>query len=855
MAKATKTKNNTKPVRDLTYWLSDLSFVPDSYKESKLWFAQMLFFAKLNGQVFCDPAKFARYQALKRLELDTQTYVNLIDPPTPMGGGGKAEYFASDWKANPIDIHLDNIVRAKLDKIGVINKLEVNEIDKYAKTQRQLDKDRIIFQQQFRQLINTVNKQLGLPPITESESPYEYIKRLNESKAGQQQANGKGNIADQLSQLIDYIRNEIRDSQDLSLYERYVYKGDIERAFELGIEHYLINQNKWRIRSEYFVEDLMNYNRACGRWYTDQTTGRGVVEYLRPDRLYTNPFYERDGEDITFWFYEKNITFQDFVRQFGTTLSDEQLKEVFLLNKYNGTSHGLEYATTQDRVRNNAMIKIGFMSVLSQCAETFAETYVNNRNPTWQKAPNDWTPDEESATQKQKIYNVWYSCYYIPPPGDRSQNTQANWQWQSQYIFDINKEIDMFRYGVDSRYAKSSLVIWKDDRPSFMDIKQAYMPKINTTWHKFQNCLVQDVTGMAIDEDFLGTILNAVDEGNKVDLSRPDQPTGGNGLDAGMQAWKMLRQGGMAWLKFRDKNGNIITGLDPSKFFVKVDTGHLDKAEKYLEIILQQYNIMVLALAQNDVTQGQVPKARTAVAGIEASIEASNNGIWFIEKPVREFTIMYGERCVQHILCMVKEKKKYNYEKRWREFEDVIGLANALMIEGIEDIPIEDIGITVSLEDTSAQQEYIFELANKMADNKEVGREAVGLVIDVAKFNYKYAYALLMLEAKKQERENANKEELAHQRQMELGQQQLQIAIQLKQADAQGRNSNIQTQGKVDAQLEQLITQLKLQSALTQKEQLKNNKIEVDNNKENLKATAENQAPFTPITQNVTQPS
>src|SRR5690606_28772914 len=105
----------------------------------------------------------------------------------------------------------------------------------------------------------------------------------------------------------------------------------------------------------------------------------------------------------------------------------------------------------------------------------------------------------------------------VPPPATRlSDNSMADWQWQSDFIFKIEKETDMYRYGVDQRYARSSLVIYKEsDIPSFTDVQEAYMPKIRNLWHKFQNCLIQDTTGTVIDWDFMTGILNATDEANK----------------------------------------------------------------------------------------------------------------------------------------------------------------------------------------------------------------------------------------------------------------------------------------------------------------------------------------------------
>lgn len=814
----------TPAVTDRTYWMTDLSFMPPEDKNG-LWMAMGIFYSKLNAKVFLDPKRCKEYRKLERLELDEAIYKQLIDPITPMGGGGKAEYFASDWKANPIDVHLDNIVRAKLDKIGIENKIQVSEIDKFAKSQKQKDKDRIIFQREFRNLINEVNEMLHLPPIKESQTPYNYVKSL--SKEGGDKA------IDSVDTLLDYIKSQIKDNQDITLYETYIYKGDIERAFELGIEHYLINLNKWKVKCQDFNNDLKLFNKACGRWYTDETNGRGTAEYLHPDRLYTSPFKQKNGEDIQYWHYEYPITFAEFVRQFGTTLTDEQLKEVFELNKQQGGQHGMTWNSAKGFKGSNANIMIGVFSVLTQDAEKFAEKYVNGKIPAFQRKPLSWLP-EETETGHQRIYNTWYSCYYIPPPSDRtSRNMMADWAWQSQYIFNIKKDIDMYRYGVDMRYAKSTLVIWKDDRPSFTDIKQAFMPKIHTTWHKFQNCLIQDTTGIVFDKDLLGGLLNAVDEGNKINPADPDKPSGGNGVDAAMESWRMLKQGGMAWMQFRDKNGNLVV-QDPSKLFINIDSHHLDKAERYLKIILEQYNMMTMALAQNDITEGAEPKPRTPVAGIQATLAAATNGLWFIEMPVREFLIMFAERCTQHILCMIKERKKYGFKQRWEEFENVIGLANCLMLEGVEDLHPEDMGLTVSLEDVRANQQYVLELANHMADNAEIGREAVGLVMETAKTNYKYAYCLLMVEAKKKQQEKAHMEELAHQRQMELQEMQFKTAMMLTKGKADGKDQNIVTEGKVQAMVNDALNKGKAQTLAQSKEQLKNNKLEADNNKARL---------------------
>jgi hypothetical protein len=819
--------------KDRTLFYTDLAFMPSEDKNA-LWAAQALFFAKLNNDQFLSSSKKQTYRNLEKGIINKQTYREIIDPKLNNGEGGTAEYFASDFDDCPISQHIDNILRAKLEKIGATNKLQVATIDKFSVSQKQRDKSRIIWQREFRKLINDNLQLLDLPVMKESENPFAYVKNLGRSE--------QTKMIDSVDTLLDYIKSQIRDEHDLALYEAYIYKGDIEIAFELGIEHFLINLNKWNAeKADWFNNDLKNFNKACGRAYTDDTTGRMLVDYMEPDELFTSRFHAKNGEDIVYWFHEFDKTFADFVRELGTQLDENQLKKVFELNKnWSGPNgggfqgHGQNWSSAGNFKGSNAKIRIGYFSVLTQDADTFSEKLVDDqigaykiRKLDWRPHPN--TPDSYKETPRTKIYNVWYSCYYVVPPDARLKtNTIQDWAWQSQYIFKLKKDIDMYRYGVDARYAKSTLVVWKDEtRMSYTDIKESYMPKIRTTWHRFQNSLVSDVSGTFIAADLMTAILRSVDEGNKKHPESKKKATGGNGKDAGITAWRQFRQAAMAMHAFRDENGKMI--LDPEKLFIEFDNKQLDRAERYIKIILEQYNLFTLSVAQNDISEGQDAKPRTPVAGIQASMTASTLGTWFIERPAQELLVMFAERCVQFIINMVKERKKYGFPERFEEFAAVIGMANAMMLESVEDMQPEELGITVNLEDVSAMKQFYIELTNQMLHDGQVGKEDVQMIISTIQQDYKYGAILLSIAAKKQERAQDKKDELAHKRQMELGQQQLQIAQQLTAAKGQAKDVNIKTQGNIDARLMQIENDLKANTLAIQKDQLRNNKLkEID---------------------------
>ena len=835
-----KQKFDKDRVMDRSLFYSDLAFMPPEIKLSNTWAAQMLFYIKRNSVRFLDEKKASTYRNNSNLMLDSTIYKNLIDPITPMGGGGTASYFASDWKALPIATHIERIIESKLHKIGLINKLQVNEINKFSKSQRQRDKDKIIHQENFRNIISLIAAEIGLPPMSKSQTAEEYLSKLDSS------VESKGAV-DDVSRLVEQIKSKIKDDKDYQLYEQYVYKGQIERAFELACQHYLIDENKWKTVSTRFNDDVVKFGKMCGRWYIDDTNGRGVVQYLDPVRVFTSNFSSPDGDDLLYWNYEYLISFADFIRMFGQTLTDNQLKEVFLLNKVQGAGHNYSWPDTgalDPMIATNAMILIGFAEVLTQDTETFSEDFVANPNPGLSDTPKGWNVDKESDTIKNKIYNCWYSFYYVPPPSSRLvSGSYADWSWQSKYVFKIQKVTDMFRYGVDRRYAKPSLVIYNTRKPSVLDIMEGIMPKIHTLWHKFQNAIVNDASGVAIDEDFFMAVLNAVDETDSKMPGTHQNPQTSNGVNAGLEAFRQLKQGGMAMLKFRDSAGNVIPNMTPKDFFVEFDNKMLDKAEKYLGLILQQYELLKLSLAQSDVTEGQTGKPRTTVAAIEAALESSNNAQWFIEYPVREFLVMYGERVVQHVINLVKDKKVYNYEKRWKDFEEVVGNANALMVEGIVDLEPEEIGLTVSLEDTTQLQDWIFMLANEMVKNNQLSYEAVGLIVDQARFNWKYAYALLVLSAKEKAEELAAQQELQYQQQMALKEKDLQIAQALQAQKVQGEQALVQTEGQIQDMINARLNEMKYQSQSALKDQTTRNRILETEEKEKAKVNAQMQTP------------
>lgn len=833
MAKTARSQKSTvqtaapPAVQDKSLWYTDLSSVAPEFK-NELWAAQALLYMKRSGgsRIFLDPKKAVLYRNTDSLDLDADVYKRLVDPVTPMGGGGEAKYFSSDWKSNPIYIHLKNIVKAEIQKTG--KQLEVNLTDKFAKTRRMNENYRILYQNAFRKLINQLAPTIGLPGISDGQDPFKWAQNLaNKTPTAEDQQKQPSDVIDK---FIDLIKNQITDSQDMALYNEFIYKGDYEIAFELGIRYYIMDLNKWDERwADEFIDDILHFNKFCGEWYTDLITGRPTIERFIPEKLYTSPFKRKDGEDLMYYFIEYDVSFGDFTKTIGRNLSPQKLKEVFIWNKAQGARHNITWADAYDYsysnlTRDNAMIRVGKAAFLSQDLSVQIE---DTNSGYRMEAPNvNWRPmeDESHLNRIEKNYNVWRSWYYIPPTLSELQNSE--YTWQSGFIFQLQVNQDQQRYGEDGRYSKSPLVIYDNSsQATFTDITQTFMTKINYSWQGFQNCLVNDFDAVIFSDDFVGGLLSAVDEDNKINAGDPNNPTGGNGQDAFMEQWKMIKQSGKGFLRMRDpKTGQPL--MDANKLIVHIKNEYLAKAEQFLAIILQQYDLLIKSLALSPLTAGEEVKPRTPVAGLEQSLKASESATFFVQKPYEILVKMYGERMIRYILDICQEAKE-GFTKRFDEFMDNVGYANGLALEGLADIPPESIGMKVDYTDNTAKKQFIMELANEYVKTKELSEDFLYLILGTD--NWKYSFVLMRMAIKQRKKELQDQARQQQQDIMEQKQADLQIANAMQQAKDVGKDQNIATQGKVQMAVNKSLNQDKYQSqaALTsQKTQSKMSEAE-----------------------------
>lgn len=813
------------PSNRYTYY-DYLHFIPTELKD-KYWAAQVILYNKSNSQRLIDPDIAKKFRDRAKGMIDKQALIDILDPKMPDGSGGKAEYFSTDWKGNPIHLHLRRIQKAKLDQLPLSH--VVSAADEYFQTNRQKENARIMGRKLFLSFVNDINSQLGLPQLRPDEDPFKYASKLanNVAASGQMSGAPMARAQDSTTSMIDSIKSSIEDNEDLALYNEYVHKDGVEIAIEIGTQHYL-SKNKFHIIRESIFQDLLDFNKYCFRTYTSKTTGEPIIEYMDGVAVFTSHKIGLDGKKMTHWWSEWDITFGEFVRMFGAKLNKEELKRVFERNRSfgnGGLGHGLNWDTCSRMQRDGARIRIGYMEWETQDMDVYGEGRIRD-NFRYDKKNFDWQPPANSKYQDAKrdenFYNCWYKCYYIPSFGNSAapEIATSDFDLQAEYIFDFGKLQDQVREGDDMRLSRPSLIVWNSDEPSYSEIEDRFMGKIDLLWQQFQNDLANAMPhGQFFNEELITHSLEMLDEGQN------------EGKDNTVEVLRKLKQTGYGFGKIFDENGK------PLPPFVEIKTGHLESAGQKIALIFQLYQFMNQCLGGNDIAAGQAPKPRQALGGIEFALEASNNATYYIQKAYVDGYTELGYRLLYYFREVVSEKNS----KRLQEFRDIVSKANSAALEAIDGIPTRNLGLTVDMANTTEQNQFINQMALEMATSP-TGLLDPDEALELTFINnVKYKFALLRMKMKRKRKEAMLAKQQDQQFQMQMAQKQIELQSAKIQEQGNVQRMIVDEKGKIDAMLLQLEDKIKFASQMGIKDKIKDNKIEQDAISNQMKVNTEQQ--------------
>lgn len=756
----------------------------DGYK----WAAKVVQYLMAETKVLVDKDKVVLANMLEKGEINADEYKRIVDPKLPDGSGGKAEWFFSDWKSNPIYLHLNRIIDAQLFKLAT--NIVVRAVDELSKEKRQKENDRIMNQSWIREIMNSMLKEMALPLIAKDENPYTFIAKMKKSSEQNEKKSKKLFSQIQARPLddtvLDDIVNSIFDNEGLALYQEYIYRTDSEIAVELGSKYYL-EINKWDVIKERVVKNLRNFTAYVVRFYTSQTTGKPVIQgiNLATDLFKTLPFSRIDAADCAGFVHEYSVTFGTFIRQFGVNLTKAELVEIFDRTRGNSS---VTWDRCTEAQRETSMIRIGYAEWETQNIEVYKEGYNKFGRYTFEKKPSNYQPHKGTQFKRtERNINVWYKCYYVP-----MSSTDTTTTVDEKMVFDYGMLQDQQRFGEDGRLSKSSYIIYQDkDIPSVSDIILRYMPMINMLWMQAQNELANDhPTIKKYAFESLTSMIEAIDTQRK------------KGSDSIREVLRMVEQKGVLIANTYDGKGNRIDDPLTEIPSIRIKT-FLDK----LMAIGELYNQLTMAIGINDVSEGVDSKPRVALGAIQMATDASNMSRFYLNQAMLNLDIEIGYRFLYYFFEIVNSGDK----DRIADLESIVGETNMNALSGIKDIPFHNLGIYVDSVNTDILKQQVMEVA---VDQYKKGiLAAQDYFYLLACENIKVAIAYLRLKLKQREKQMQEMKMQDMQMQQQMQQSQMQLQQQMMQFESMLREHELKTKGIIDQQNLMLKEHLKTEGA------------------------------------------
>jgi hypothetical protein len=759
------------------------------------WVAKVVEFVMSNSTPLLSDDDIKKAGMMEKGEINEDEYKRLIDPILPDGTGGRADYFVSDWKGNPIYLHINRIIDAQLHKLAT--NIVVRAVDELAKDKRQKENERIINQGQVREIVNSIMKTLNYPTVGKDEDPYKFIQRMqkasdeNEKKAKKLFSKNETKVFDET--VLQDITNAIFDNEGLALYQEYIFRTDSEVAVELGAKHYL-QLNKFDVIKDTVIKNLRNFNTYMVRFYTSKTTGTPIIQPvdMANDVIKVMPFSRIDAADCPGIIHEFSVTFGNFIRMFGANLGTNELKELF--DQTRGAQTGKTWATSSSSERENAMIRIARCEFESQNIEVYREGVNKNGNYVFERKNSDYIPYKNSTYKRvERHINTWYSCYYIP------LNSAGNGtRIDKQYIFDYGLLQDQQRYGEDGRLGKSSYIIYQDKSiPTVTDIMLRYMPWINLIWMNFQNEIANDhPTIQQYSTEALNSMLTVLDTGRK------------KGSNAMQDVIRMIKQGGAALIDKYTAKGEAINNPLEELPSIRIKTA-MDR----LIAIGEVYNQMTMAIGINDVSEGVDAKPRVSLGATELATEASNNSRFYLNKAMLNLDIEIGYRFLYYFFEIVNSSDK----ERIADLESIVGETNMNALSGIKDIPYHNLGIYVDSVDTNLLKQQVMEMAIDQYKKGMLPPQDYLFLMTCENIKVGIAYLRLKLKLREKQLQDQKGQDMQMQQQMMQAQQQLQKDMIAFQASIDEKMA------RVDGQIEQQLLMLKEHLQTEGRKEVKNN--------------------------------
>lgn len=299
--------------------------------------------------------------------------------------------------------------------------------------------------------------------------------------------------------------------KDVDLYQQL---GGIMLSTEMMMKDSIdltLNESRWSAINDIFAEDLIDLNAFAGHIYTDQTSGRVMVEYVDPSRLIIDPSVYPDHHDAGTVGFVATKKISQIRQQLGGLTPELEQKMRNAASNYRQYYNNSGYFSTSgsrlsySRGGANPLADIDDVSVdvmTLYFVDVDPRRYVKRRNKAHGNLVYDQVGPESTAKGAEIEEATIHSLFKV------------NWIVGSDVVFDYGVADDIVRAGhPGSKRVIPNIFCYIGQDPSFVEQCIGHIDDINIAVFKRRNLISKLPPGPRMILDMAG-LKDSVQIGN-----------------------------------------------------------------------------------------------------------------------------------------------------------------------------------------------------------------------------------------------------------------------------------------------------------------------------------------------------
>lgn len=565
---------------------------------------------------------------------------------------------------------------------------------------------------------------------------------------------------------------DIEDDDEFMMFANLMYNLAPESAFEVILQTWgdikkLSQIRLMEIRDQYY------YAISVNRGFGNKMTGLPDAEYIYPGEVTTDGSMLPDFSDNIIRIISHRVTPLELFKYFPDEICDEkQLEEIVsggVMNHNGWETQG--YCGCNNRSRVNQSDWGTFKMQLEYVEVKSVDSAMIATKRTKRDSYKYFTDDEKKCTDKVWGQNTY--CFY--------------WLKNTKYFFGIDRLGFAHRAKGNEVYTTFSTNIYKSQEKSAVELSIGENKKAQIADIKLQHHVIMSLPpGKMIDLKYLRNVVEGLSNegGQYTEKQLLDYANETNVILIDSEGYEGKQVG--QYVPVRDLPGGLGNAI-----------------EGYYRVILEANAKIDMYTNINPQLTGQAANPEGLVGLQKLLVNASMNGLYYVNVAM----LSQYEGLYNTIAYYIKQAIEKGGAPK-KAIENIIGTNKVEIIDNMQDIPLHQIGIKISLGQREEERAQFKMEVGLMRREGKIDAAAEYYILN--NNNPKDAMLLAaMFQRKFDKRQDIIRQE-QNAAQQQIVEQQGQNVMANTQQQVQGKAALIQEEAKAEAQLMQLGAQLGL---------------------------------------------